>query len=500
MVATSSNRRQVAAIVEATLGTTPNTPRMRQKLITGEALKYAPTFTDSAEIRSDRMTSDSIQVGLDSAGTTNWELHYPLADSYADWDIRSALFSAWVNTPVRDNDGVADSQITDIGTVANTITVLTSASTQVNTGTFVVGHLVRTTGFAITGNNRISILTGASATTAVASAAGWVAEAAPPAAARVKVVGFGGTASDITATATGLASTTLDFTTLGLAVGQWLKVGATAAGNRFATAALNGRIRITAVAAHAITADNLPSGWTTDAGTGKAIYVWFGDRIINGTTTVSQTIERGDLGQVTPVYIVQTGLVASQWQISVKPKAVITGTTTYMGMTGSQSTTTLDAAVDSAPAQASYPQFAGTVNVGRVSEFGAQLTTPNWCTGFDLSIANNLNPVETVDALGPQDLVAGECTVTGSIKTIFGDNTVLTRFFNATATSLALALQRSNQALYITLPRVILNSDGSPNAGAKNQIVDVSFGFKASKDDTLTNSEISFDRLEYFET
>jgi Phage tail tube protein len=499
MVATSSNRRQMASIVEVTMGTTPATPRMRQKLFTGESLKYAPTFVDSNEIRSDRMLSDPIQVGLDSSGGVNWELHYPFPDSYADWDIRSALFNSWTNTPVRDNDGVADSQITDIQTVANTITVLTSAGTQVNSGTFATGMVIRNTGFTNSANNGVFVLTGGSATTAVTTSAGWTAEAAPPAAARVKVVGFAGGSGDITATASGLASTTLDFTTLGLAVGQWLKVGATATGNRFATAACNGRIRITAVAAHTITADNLPSGWTTDAGTGKTIRVWYGDRIYNGTTTVSQSLERGDLGQGVPTYIVQTGMVVNQWQMSVRPKQVITGSSAYMGMTGSQSTTTLDASTDSAPSQSSYPQFAGSANVGRINEYGSQVSSPNWVTQFDLTIANNLAAVESIDLLGPQDQVPGECTVSGTVQTIFGDNSILTRFFNATPTSLSLVLQRNNQALFVTLPRVILDSDGNPNAGGKNQIITVSFGFKSTKDDTLTNTAISFDRLEYTE-
>jgi hypothetical protein len=503
MVATSSNRRQMAAIVETTMGTTPATPRMRQKLFTGESLKYAPTFVDSNEIRADRMLSDPIQVGLDSSGGVNWELHYPFPDSYADWDIRSALFNSWTNTPVRDNDGVADSQITDIQTVANTITVLTSAGTQVNTGTFVIGHLIHTSGFTNSANNGTFALTGASATTAVTTLAGWTAEAAPPAAARVKVVGFQGTSGDITATSTGLGSTTLDFTTLGLAVGQWVKIGGGVGGSaayRFATTACNGRGRITAIAAHTLTLDNLPTGWTTDTGTSKTIRVWYGDRIYNGTTAVSQTIERGDLGQVTPTYIVQTGLVANQWTMSVRPKQVITGTTTYMGMTGSQSTTTLDASTDAAPSQSGYPQFAGSANVGRVNEYGSQISSPNWVTQFDLTIANNLAAVESIDLLGPQDQVPGECTVSGTVQTIFGDNTILTRFFNATPTSLSLVLQRNNQALYITLPRVILDSDGNPNAGGKNQIITVGFGFKSTKDDTLTNTAISFDRLEYFET
>jgi hypothetical protein len=171
-----------------------------------------------------------------------------------------------------------------------------------------------------------------------------------------------------------------------------------------------------------------------------------------------------------------------------------------MGMTGSQSTSTLDASIDSAPAQSSYPQFAGSANVGRVNEYGSQITSPNWVTQFDLSIANNLQAVESIDLLGPQDQVAGECTVSGTVQTIFGDNSILTRFFNATATSMSLVLQRNNQALYVTLPRVILDSDGSPNAGGKNQIITVGFGFKATKDDSLTNVSISMDRMEYFES
>jgi hypothetical protein len=52
-------------------------------------------------------------------------------------------------------------------------------------------------------------------------------------------------------------STLLDFTTLGLVAGKWAKVGGTAAGDKFATAALNAWMRITAVAATALTFDNL---------------------------------------------------------------------------------------------------------------------------------------------------------------------------------------------------------------------------------------------------
>lgn len=491
MAANSSNRRQISAVLETTLGTTPTTPRMRQKVITGEALKYGPTFADSTEMRSDRMTSDSILVGLDSSGTMNWEFHYPYPDSTADFDIRSAFYNNWVLTPVRDNDSVASSVITSL---AATALVCVTGPT-----TFAIGHLVRTTGFALAANNKIALVTTGGALGYSATGAGYTIDAAPAAAARAKVVGFGGVAADITATATGLGSTTLDFTTLGLAVGQWIKIGGTAVGDKFATAVCNARARIIAIAAHALTLDNLPVGWTTDTGTAKTIKCWFGDRIINGITQISQTIERGDLGMTTPVYIVQPGMVASQWSISCKPKAVITGVTTYMGMQGSQSTVTLDSVIDAAPPQALFPQFAGSANIGRVSENGGTLTTPNWCIAFDMTVANNLQAAETIDGVGPQDIVPGECLVTGTMTTIWGDNSILTRFFAGTPTQLCLAFTKNQQMVFLTLPRVTLNSDGNPSAGGKNVIINTTFGFRASKDDSLTSSIVSLDRLEYTE-
>ena len=76
----------------------------------------------------------------------------------------------------------------------------------------------------------------------------------------MKVVGFQAASGDITATATGLGSTSLDFTTLGLAVGQWIKIGGSATADKFATAALNSTARITAIAATALTLDHLPHG------------------------------------------------------------------------------------------------------------------------------------------------------------------------------------------------------------------------------------------------
>lgn len=488
----SSNRLQIASVVESTLGTTPGTPRMRLRHVTGESLNYRPTFVDPAELRSDRMTGDSIQVGTQNDGGITYEMTYPFPSSPKSSDIESAMYSTWSLMAERSNDGTADSVITD---VATTNTVLT-----VSTGTaFVAGQLVRFTGFTVTGNNGVFKCTTGSATVPRFVGSGITDEAAPPAAARVKVVGFQGASGDITATATGLGSTALDFTTLGLTVGQPIKIGGSATADKFATAACNVWARITAISATALTLDNLPSTWTTDSGTSKTIKVWFGDPIKNGTTQLGQTIEKGFLGQGTPTYIVHTGMVVNTYEVTIPTQEKIMASVTYLGMGGSQSTTALDASPDAAPALATYPVFAGSVNVARLGEAGLALGSPNWARNLTISINNNNTPVLSNGDSAPVAITGHEMTVTGSISTYFGSNALLTKFYAGTPTTLFCVIAKAPQALVITVPRVIYNGNGSPNASSKNQDVMLDLAWRASKDETYTNALITMDRFEYYE-
>ncbi len=130
----------------------------------------------------------------------------------ANEGFQSLMFNAWQNTPQRDNDGMAASIITDIADTTDVVTVTTGPA-------FAAGHLVRMTGFSNVANNGVFKVTTGSATVPAMLGANFAAEAAPPAAARMKVVGFEGAAGDITALADGLGSTALDFTGLGLRVG-----------------------------------------------------------------------------------------------------------------------------------------------------------------------------------------------------------------------------------------------------------------------------------------
>lgn len=488
----SSNRTRLTSVIESTVGTTPTTPRMREMTVTGEGLNLRPMFVDPAELRSDRMTGDSILVGQQSDGTINYEMTYPLPNTPKDVDIRSALYAAWTQMAERDNDGTADSVITDVATLNTVLTVTTGTA-------FVASQLVRLTGFGVTGNNGVFACTTGSATVPRFVGSGITNETAPPAAARVKVVGFIGASGDITATATGLGSTSLNFTTLGLVVGQWIKIGGTGSGNRFATEALNTWVRVTAIAAAALTCDNLPSAWTTDSGTSKTIKVWIGDTVKNGTTQVGQTIEKGFLGQDTPTYIVYAGDVVNTYEITIPAQEKVTVAVSYLGMSGSESTTSLDVSPDAPPALATYPVFAGSVNVARIGEAGLALGSPNFCRSLSININNNNTPIIANTSTSAVGITGHEATVTGNVSTYFGSRALLTKFYAGTPTSIVAILAKSPQALIVNIPRAIYTGGGLPNASGKNQEIMLDLTFRASKDETVTNALITMDRFEYYE-
>lgn len=485
----SANRVQLASVLEATLGTTPPTPRMRAVRFTNESLEFSPEFLDSDEIRSDRMLGDPIAIMQGAKGGINGELSYPVDNSPLSTLIQSAMAALWTNMPSRDNDGVADSVITDIQSGTQVVTCTTGAA-------FVTGQLVKFSGLAAAASNVVQKCTTGSATVPAFVGGTLVTDATPAAAARMKVVGFQGAAADITATATGLGSTALNFTLMGLSVGQWIKIGGTAAGDQFATAALNGYARITAIAATALTLDNLPTGWTTDAGAGKTIKVWVSDFIKNGTTVYGQSFEKGFLDQTVPTYIIYRGEVVNTLEFSVSSRQKVTWAADFMGMGGAQSTATLDAAIDAATTNA---VMAGNANVGRIAEAGATLTAPNWAREFTLNINNNLRQIEAVDSTSPVDIQMGECTVSGRLNAYFGSNSLLTKFYAGTPSAVNSRVYKNNQAIILDVPRATYRGGGNPAVTGKNTDVMIPLDYQASID-TVTNAHVLINRMEYVES
>lgn len=487
---TESNRVRLTTVRETTAGVTPVSPRMRTARITGETLAYAPTFTNSEELRDDRMTADPIKTGESNSGPVNTEISYPVDGTPHSLWLESALCALWSNTPFRDNDGTAGSAILGVTASSGVFAVTTGPA-------FAGGHLIRATGFSNAGNNGTFRLSAGSATAPAVGAGLLTDEASPPATARIKVVGLEGDAGDLVAVSDGITSTLMNFTLMGLSVGQLVKVGGAASANRFANALSNGWARVVAIAANKLTLDNLPTGWAADAGTGKAIRIYFGDVLKNGVSKLFHTIERGFLGQTTPTYVVQSGMLANQLQMTFNMNAIATATYTFMGLTGSAAFVPLDASPD--PATTNRVVSASS-DVGRIANSSGPILGPDFVQSATVTINNNARNVEgirTDGKLGPVGINLGECGVEVQLNTYFGSGQSLQDYIAGLPTALRIAVQKDSQALGITIPR-LTRTAGSPSAQGKNQDVMIQYTATASKD-TLTGCHIQLDRLEFVE-
>ena len=85
MTLATANRASLRFIEEVTFGQTPATPAFNELRYTGESLNYNIENVVSDEIRSDRMTSDLVQVSADASGDVNVEISYDAYDAF--WQL-----------------------------------------------------------------------------------------------------------------------------------------------------------------------------------------------------------------------------------------------------------------------------------------------------------------------------------------------------------------------------------------------------------------------------
>lgn len=471
-----TNRVAVRIVEETTFGTTPATPAFEELRVTEANPSFQPNTVTSNEIRSDRQVTDLILVGAEAGGPLGLEVSHGALDTI----IEGAMFSSWVNKPNRYNV-TSDSVITDVDASSDTYEVTSGG------GAFVVGHLVRATGFTNSGNNGLvrAISGSGVAALVVASSPGLTNESAPPAGARLRVVGFMGVAGDIEATTSGgnaLLSTTLNFTTLGLVEGEWMYVGGSAAGNKFATAANQGWVRIanSGVAAGRIDLDIVPTGWATDDGTGKTIQVFTGDYIRNGTEEHYYSIEREFTDHSPVTYEYLRGMEVGTLTFGAESESIMTANATFMGKDAViQDSSRFSGATTTAAPTGDVLNTSS--NVGRIAEAGTVVSGPNYPQSVSINFENNLRRRTAIGTLGAVSIGAGEFAVTGSIGTYFGNKTLAQKVINNTATSFDIVVGRADgekPALLIDLPKMKYSA-GSPQVPGKNQDVMVDLQFTA---------------------
>lgn len=492
MAGSEANRTALGIVEEVTLGVTPATPAFESLRFRSTTLQAKQKTTISAELRADRQVTDAIRVGYDTDGDIQLEASYGALDTL----LRGAFMAEWLFTPVRDNSGPAGTIITAVSATAITILAAGSPATKYTSGAFAQGMLLNASGFTNAGNNRQIVAGAASSGTSIVITAG-VVEAAPPVTARVKVVGFQGASGDITATATGLAATTLNFTTLGLSAGQWVKVGGAAAGFRFTTVADNDWCRISTIAAGALTFDIRPTGWGVDAGAAKTISVFTGDVIRNGVIPRSYTIEKQFQDIAVPEFDVFTGIRVGSAELAGTAQSILEASVSLMGLAANNTTVRTAGATDIAAPTNDVMNT--SANVGTFYVNGAPVAGPNFVLGVKVKIDNTLRAQPAVGSMPLVGIGIGRAMVTGELNMYYGNNSILSQIRANSASSLAVRFTDPAGAsgLLVDIPKLKF-TDGDPTVSGVDTDRMLVSPIQGLRHPTL-NYTIQLQRNEYFE-
>lgn len=350
------------------------------------------------------------------------------------------------------------------------------------TAGFLVGSLIKGWNFTNSANNGLNVVTAVTANTSVEVATGQlVVEASPPATAYIQVVGHRSASGDVDVDASGdlprLTSTTLDFTTLGLVVGQWIFLGGDLTANQFSTAANNGFKRIRAIAANALTLDKSVLAMVTEANTTKLVDIYFGDVLRNETGTdivrrsyhLERTLGASDdsnPSQVQSEYL--KGAIPNEFTINVPTANLVNIDLSFVAIDH------LQRLASEGPLQSSVvsPQRADIYNTSsdfsriKMSTVSDTNEAPTalfaFITEATISLNNNLSPNKAVGVMGAFDVTAGTFQVSGNITAYFSNVTAVQAVRNNADITLDMAIVKDNQGIVIDIPLVSLG-DGRLN-------------------------------------
>lgn len=459
-----SNRVALRYVKESTIGVTPANPAFKDLRYTSSSLAYNPQTVTSNELRSDRQVTDLILVGAEVSGSTETELSFEALDDM----FEGGMFSTWT--------AQTNLAITDVDDALDTITVASGGAA------FTAGSLAKISGCENSENNICFTVSSSTATTIVGTGLSLVDEV--PSDATIRKVGVEGASGDLVAVTDGITSTTLDFTTLGLVVGQWVKIGGAATGTKYAAAANNGYARIGAISAAKLTFSVLPPDWTADAGTGKTIRLFFSEYIREGVTDTAFTLEQAYEGLTTPEYEYFPGTKVATIGLQIDTQSILTASIGFMGTTATIGTTRLSGATT---VEAPTNDVMNTSsNVGTLRQAGAAVEGPNFVMGASLNLDNSLRMKNAVGHIGAVGIGVGRFVLTGNLNTYFGSSEMVQKVRNNTASSFDMVVTDplGDKSYVFDVPKIKFSSGSPTNQGIDTDVM-VDLGFQGIRHPTL---------------
>lgn len=484
----STNTVSLAYAIEASLGVLPGTPVW--KLVEPNTISsFGPSISTVSRnpISKDRQRKKGTITDLDSAAEFEADLtmeHFiDFSEGYC-----FANFAGPIKFGPQETDDVTAVTGSDSFTVDDN-------------GDLAAGTLVYARGFTNSANNGLHVVDTGSTTTDLLTTSTLVAEASPPTEATVEVCGVQGNSGDIQVNSDGnLISTTLDFTTLDLTVGQAIWVGGVADATRFGTAASpadeRGFARITAIAANLLTLDKKSTTWTTNAGTGKTIHLYFGRFLRNVSVDDADYLERSfqfegaypDLEAVgTDGYEYSVGNFCNEMAINLPLTDKATVTFGFVGTDTEAATTTrkTGAATPVEPKQTvafNTSSDIGRLRITEVDESG--LTT--YFKNLTLTLKNNVSPEKVLGVLGAAFMNTGNFEVDIEAQALFSNRDVTAAIRNNTTVTMDFSLRNDDGGLFFDIPACTLG--GGDKEFPENETVLINIPAMAFEDPTLGTS------------
>jgi hypothetical protein len=491
MARVTTNTISLAFAEESSIGTLPGSPIW--KLLEPNTIgTFGSSITTVARapISKSRQRRKGTTTDLDSA--VEFEADWTL-DSFHDF-IAAFVFAKNQNSTkvVRLHAGAPDNLAAVAATPGYSHSALSAA--------LVAGMLIFVRGFTTAGNNGLKQVASGSSTTSTKITSGTgLANETPALAtnATLEVCGFHFTDLTWTDATSTIGSITIDLTTLGLSVGQFIKVGIPTA--KFTNGMITGRI--VSIAAATVVLDkvtNVDSG-TLDGGgnqAGSTVDILYGRFYKNVDVGTADYIEKSFHFEATypnlmagPVtgYEYAKGNMCNEvsFNLPLADKATVSfgfiGTDTDIPTSVQKSgastprvpvaTTALNTSADIA-----------RLRIAKVDETG--ITTD--FKSLTLTLNNNVGPEKVLGTLGAKYMNTGNFEVEIEAEALFTDDAVVAAIRANTTVSFEFGVKNDDGAVFVDLPSMTLGNGGK--SFPVNESVTIQLTGMAFKDPVLGTS------------
>lgn len=264
-------------------------------------------------------------------------------------------------------------------------------------------------------------------------------------------------------------SNPIDFTELGLTVGQFIHVGGLLTANQFSAGF--GYARVMVIAAQQLTLDKLGAGLATDAGAAETVDLLFGRFIRNVPTDSAEFLERSFNFELafdnleTPgpgdMYEYAAGNYSNTMAITLPLAEKSTVAFDFIGTDALPPTTSraTNAATALAPGRTgAFNTTTDCVNL-RIAEFDETAEYVDF-KNVVVTFNNNVSPEKVLCNLGARFMNYGNFDMTLEAQLIFSDSGITEAIRNNVTMTMDFGLKNDDGAMYIDVPAMTVGGGG----------------------------------------